>query len=153
MIKGVTFRFSFRKLANKFNKGKFWTKAQKINLSQVFARASRQVIKSQQFAVKVNDSTLDIRRKLKKRSNSDTLWDTGALAASIRGTEKGIQMLEYGQYQKEGWTMVENAFTAKWNIPTPQDVPARPFVVTEAEVSDELLDSVADELIQIITTK
>ena len=49
--------------------------------------------------------------------------------------------------------MVENAFTAKWNIPTPQDVPARPFVVTEAEVSDELLDSVADELIQIITTK
>ena len=41
MIKGVTFRFSFRKLANKFNKGKFLTKAQKLNLSQVFARASR----------------------------------------------------------------------------------------------------------------
>ena len=153
MIKGVTFRFNFRKLVNKFGKKKVLSDNQRLGLARVFASASRKVISSQQFSDKVKDSTLEIRKNLKKRKNSDTLWDTGALHNSIVATSKGITMNDYGRYQNDGWTMMPNSFTERWNIPAPQRVMARPFIITDSEVSDDVLDSIADDIINIITTK
>ena len=153
MIKSVLPRFSFNNLINRLQKKAFLSNRKKRQIAEIFAAATQDVILRGDIEPKLRPSTLEIRRNVKKNWNENPLLDTGSLLDSIKGTERGIEMLEYGRYQNEGFTLKESGFTRKHNIKSPQRVDARPFLITEAEISDDLLDELESEILHIITQK
>jgi len=109
-----------------FNFGKLASELPKIieKNSQRYARSSAKGAKeniSKGLTPPLSGFTRHI-RKLRKRTGTKPLYETGALHRSIKGTSEGLKMLKYGIYHHHGFTT-----GAKSMFPD-MEVPARPFI-------------------------
>ena len=73
---------------------------------------------------KLKKSTTDIRKK-RGINSKKPLIETGALLKSIKRTDEGLQMLEYGKYHHDGFITKSNSM-----IPN-KEVPPRPFIMAD----------------------
>lgn len=136
--------FSFLKLANK--------------LPGIVKKATSSIAKSSAVRAKKNiekglkpplkRSTIELRQE-RGTGGTKPLYETGALHRSIKGSESGLQMLEYGWYHQKGYKSknVPIGFDGKGKNAKPifhknkkiqKDVPARPFItLTDKELAED----------------
>ena len=93
--------FSFSKLAKYVSSESFREQSNKL-LGQGIIESSRDFMKSGRVTAPLKESTVKI-RKIRGSSGDTPLYDTGALAKSLKVAKEGIKGLHYGKYQYEGF--------------------------------------------------
>ena len=93
--------FDFGKLAKYVESESFKEESNKL-LGQGIVESSRDFMKSGKVTPPLEESTIKI-RKIRGSSGNTPLYDTGALAKSLKATKEGIKGLHYGKYQYEGF--------------------------------------------------
>lgn len=150
MFKKISVSFDFGKLIDKLKNKSVITKSQKRRINESIAYHTQRFIESGMVEPSINTSTAEIRERVHKIDDDTTLIRSGNLVGSIRGTEDGVVMVDYGKYQLEGFTMRENNFTKKMGIPTPQFVGPREFIASDQGVDEDLVEEIANEIIDTI---
>ena len=107
----VKYNINFRKALGTL-KEKRLTKIVNQNLARKTAKLSRDHIQSGKVRPKLSENN-------PRRKNAKPLFDTGALAKSVKGGPQGIRSIEYGKYHRQ-----EGGYTA-WGI---FEVPQREFI-------------------------
>ena len=150
MFKTIKVTFDFGRLVKKLSANRLLTDNQKKRINTIIAERSREFIENDMTDPASSKATFEIRERIHKVDDQTTMIRSGNLVDSIRGTKKGVEMVDYGKYQLEGFNMQSNAFTEKLGIPTPQFVGPRDFIASDQGVDEELIDDIADEIIDTI---
>ena len=125
MIKKITTTFDFGKLAKFVESESFRTQVNKI-LGGGIIESSRAFMKSGGVTPKLEKSTIDIRRA-RGTGGTTPIYETGALAKSLKAKKEGIWGLHYGKDQYEGFTTHKNSM-----IPN-KVVPPRNFIAMDSD--------------------
>ena len=94
--------FDFGKLAKFVESESFTSQVSKL-LGGGIVESSKAFMKSGGVKPGLEQSTIDV-RKIRGSGGNTPLYDTGALANSLKATKEGIKGLHYGEYQYEGFT-------------------------------------------------
>lgn len=151
MFRKITVNFDFKQLISRLKSKKLITSAQKREINENIAMATQDFILNNSTEPKVNSATLEIRERIHGSGEQTTMVRSGNLVDSIRGNEDGIEMVGYGKYQLEGFTMRESNFTRKLGIPTPQSVGPFDFLAVDQGVDQDIIDDIAEEIVNILT--
>ena len=116
--------FDFGKLAKFVTSESFTSQVSKM-LGGGIIESSRAFMKSGGVTPKLEQSTIDIRRA-RGTGGTTPIYETGALANSLKVKKDGIWGLHYGKDQYEGFTTSKNSM-----IPN-KKVPARNFIAMDA---------------------
>ena len=130
----VKSNFSFSKLANYIAAKAFSTKAGQVFGTHI-ADTSRKFIESGRVTPKLKKSTIQI-RNARGTGGSRPLYETGALAKSLKATKDGqLKMLHYGKNHLEGFKPKQIPFKVvagekEWFMPNTKGirVEARNFI-------------------------
>ena len=136
MIKSIKTTFDFGKLAKYVESESFKEQSNKL-LGQGIVESSRDFMKSGKVTDPLEESTVKI-RKIRGRGGNTPLYDTGALAKSLKIKKEGIWGLHYGQYQYEGFTPTRMPIIKNDRVIFPKNtkgikVPARNFIAMDAK--------------------
>ena len=125
MIKSIKTTVDFGKLAKYVESESFKEESNKL-LGQGIIESSRDFMKSGKVTPKLEQSTIDI-RKMRGSSGTTPLYETGALAKSLKIKIVGVWGLHYGQYQYKGF------ITSKKSMIPNKKVPPRNFIAMDAK--------------------
>ena len=138
MIKSIKTTFDFGKLAKYVESESFKEESNKL-LGQGIIESSRDFMKSGKVTPKLEQSTIDI-RKARGTGGTTPLYETGALAKSLKIKKEGIWGLHYGELHYNGFKPKQIPFKVvqnerEWFMPNTKGikVPARNFIAMDAK--------------------
>ena len=126
--------FDFKKLARYVKSNEFASQTSTI-LGGGIVESSKAFMKSGGVTPKLKPSTIQI-RSARGTGGSTPLYETGALANSLKATKDGIRGLHYGEFHYKGYKPKQIPVTKgerEWFMPNRKGirVPARNFIAVD----------------------
>ena len=143
--------FSFSKLAKFVASESFISQVSKL-LGREIVESSKAFMKSGGVTPKLKESTIQI-RNARGTGGTTPLYETGALANSLKATKEGIKGLHYGELHYKGFKPKQIPFKIvkgekEWFMPNTKGirVPARDFIAMDKAKMEKPINNLMKQI-------